>query len=227
MTLLKTGLAAVAAVGIVAAWPISGAENQPMSFFITSQGSGDGANLGGLKGADAICQKLAQAAGAGNKTWAAYLSTQGADAVNARDRIGTGPWYNAKGVLIARNVAELHQSNVNINHETALTEKGEQIGFVKVGADGKPLPREQQSNVQHDILTGSQADGTAFAGAEDRTCRNWTSNGEGNAMVGHHDRRGGPLPGTPPWNAVHPSQGCGQQNLVNTGGAGLLYCFAK
>lgn len=202
------------------------ADAPQMSFFVTSKGSGKGGDLGGLKGADALCQELATAAGAGNRTWAAYLSSQGAGAENAKDRIGGGPWYNAKGVLIARNVNELLQPTVNINAETAIDEKGQMIPSVRVGADGAPLPREQQSNVEHDILTGSQADGTAFPAGEDRTCRNWTSSSDGSAMLGHHDRRG-LQPGITPWANAHPSQGCSQQALVNTGGAGRLYCFAK
>lgn len=201
----------------------------PLGFFITSAGKGDGANLGGLAGADAHCQALAKAAGAGNRQWRAYLSAAAANgqpAVNAKDRIGSGPWYNAKGQLIAQNVADLLKPEVKINVDTALTEKGEPIGAVKVGADGAPLPREQQSGVAHDILTGSQADGTAFPAGEDRTCNNWTSSSTGSAMLGHHDRRS-LQPGLSPWATAHPSQGCSQDNLVATGGAGLLYCFAK
>jgi hypothetical protein len=219
-------LALVTAMGLAAGWAAYAANAPQMSFFVTSQGSGKGADLGGLAGADALCQRLATAAGAGNRTWAAYLSTQGAGAVNAKDRIGSGPWYNAKGQLIAQNVADLLKPEVKINADTALTEKGQPIGSVKVGADGAPLPREQQSGVQHDILTGTQADGTAFPAGEDRTCANWTSSGTGSAMLGHHDRRS-LQPGLSPWAAAHPSQGCSQENLVATGGAGMLYCFAK
>jgi hypothetical protein len=192
---------------------------QPMSFFVTSVGLGDGANLGGLGGADKHCQTLAQAAGAGNRTWRAYLSQTaggGALAINARDRIGTGPWYNVKGVIIAGSVDELHgdsqRDRNNIRKPIALNEKGEMVN----GAGDKP-------NI-HDILTGSDSHGRALIGRPDvTTCNNWTSNAAGNAMVGHHDRLGGP---NASWNAVHMSNGCSQENLVSTGGAGLLYCFA-
>ena len=193
------------------------AQETGMSFFITSAGPGDGANLGGLKGADAHCQKLAAAAGAGNRTWHAYLSTSASgneQAVNARDRIGQGPWRNAKGVVIAQNVADLHSENNKLTKETQLTEKGEVVS----GRGDTPN--------KHDILTGSQLDGTAFAAdAGDKTCRNWTSNGEGSAQVGHHDRQGG---GQNPnsWNSAHGSKGCSQENLRGTGGDGLFYCFA-
>jgi hypothetical protein len=193
------------------------AQDTGMSFFITSAGPGDGANLGGLKGADAHCQKLAAAAGAGNRTWRAYLSTSASGdqkAVNARDRIGEGPWRNAKGVVIAQNVADLHSENNKLTKETQLTEKGEVVS----GRGDTPN--------KHDILTGSQLDGTAFAAdAGDKTCRNWTSNGEGSAQVGHHDRQGG---GQNPnsWNSAHGSKGCSQENLRGTGGDGLFYCFA-
>jgi hypothetical protein len=190
-----------------------------MSFFITSVGLGDGANLGGLAGADKHCQSLAAAAGAGNRMWRAYLSTLpmgGQPGVNARDRIGNGPWYNAKGVLIASNVADLHgdyeRDRNNIRKPTALTEKGAEVA----GVGDKPN--------QHDILTGSDSHGRALLGAPNTaTCNNWTSNGEGRAMLGHHDRLGG---ANASWNAVHLSSGCSQQNLVQTGGAGLFYCFA-
>jgi hypothetical protein len=219
-------LAAITVSAGVSATPMALAEGE-MSFFVTSVGSGDGANLGGLEGADAHCQKLAAAAGAGGRTWVAYLSTQGENAVNARDRIGSGPWYNAKGVLIAKDLADLHQDGVNINHETALDEKGEMVGYVHLDDKGVAIPPPQQpAPVEHDILTGSQADGTAFPAGEDRTCANWTSNGEGSAMVGHHDRRS-LQPGLSPWNAAHPSRGCSQENLVGTGGAGLFYCMAS
>ncbi len=192
---------------------------QPMSFFVTSVGLGNGANLGGLAGADKHCQALAQAAGAGSRTWRAYLSQTAAGAapaVNARDRIGSGPWYNAKGVIIAANVDELHgdsqRDRNNIRKPNALTEKGEVVN----GAGDTP-------NI-HDILTGSDSHGRAMIGRPDvTTCGNWTSNAAGNAVVGHHDRLGGP---NSSWNAVHMSNGCSQENLVSTGGAGLLYCFA-
>jgi hypothetical protein len=207
--------AAVAAGGIGAA---AQAQNA-MSFFITSAGPGKGADLGGLEGADRHCQTLAQAAGAGGKTWRAYLSTQGASAVNAKDRIGRGPWQNAKGAVIAKDVADLHGASNNLNKDTALSEKGEVIS----GRGDTPN--------RHDILTGSQSDGTAFAGADDRTCGNWTKSGAGAAMVGHHDRQG--LNTSPPmlsWNSSHPSRGpdggCSQNDLKSTGGDGLFYCFA-
>ena len=190
-----------------------------MSFFITSVGAGQGADLGGLEGADRHCQQLAQSARAGDRTWRAYLSTQaagGQPAVNARDRIGQGPWRNAKATIIARDVNELHNAN-NLTKETALTEKGDVVS----GRGDTPN--------RHDILTGSQPDGTAFTVAEDRTCGNWTRSGaEGAAMVGHHDRRG--LSEDPPaksWNSSHLTRGgCSQEALRGTGGAGLLYCFA-
>jgi hypothetical protein len=195
------------------------AQQSNMSFFVTSAGSGKGADLGGLEGADRHCQALAEAAGAGNRTWRAYLSTQGQGAVNARDRIGKGPWQNAKGVMIARDVAELHGEN-KIDKSTALTEKGEAVN----GRGDTPNT--------HDILTGSQPDGTAFVGGEDRTCGNWTESGtEGAAMLGHHDRIG--LRDDAPsksWNSSHPSRGpdggCSQADLKSTGGDGLFYCFA-
>lgn len=191
------------------------------TFFVTSVGSGKGADLGGLEGADRHCQSLAEAAGIRGRTWRAYLSTQssgGTQAINARDRIGRGPWQNAKGVVIAKDVADLHGAGNNLNKQTALTEKGE---MVKGRGD---TPNE------HDILTGSQPDGTAFAGSEDRTCGNWTKSGaEGAVMVGHHDRMG--LNEEPPaksWNTSHPSRGgCSQDALKSTGGAGLFYCFAE
>jgi hypothetical protein len=193
------------------------AQETGLSFFITSVGPGDGANLGGLKGADAHCQKLAATAGAGNRTWRAYLSTSASGneaAVNARDRIGKGPWHNAKGVRIAADVADLHSENNKLTKETQLTEKGEVVN----GRGDTPN--------KHDILTGSQLDGTAFAAdAGDKTCRNWTSNGEGSAQVGHHDRTGGGQNPTS-WNSAHGSKGCSQENLRGTGGDGLFYCFA-
>jgi hypothetical protein len=208
--------AAVAAIGIGGAVQ---AQQNAMTFFITSAGPGDGANLGGLDGADRHCQTLAQAAGAGGKTWRAYLSTQGANAVNAKDRIGRGPWQNAKGTVIAKDVADLHGASNNLNKQTGLSEKGDVIN----GRGDTPN--------RHDILTGSQPDGTAFAGADDRTCGNYTKNGAGAVMVGHHDRMG--LNEEPPaksWNSSHPSRGpaggCAQADLRGTGGDGLLYCFA-
>ena len=216
------GACALGAALVAAAQP----QLAPMTFFVTSVGSGKGGDLGGLEGADRHCQTLAAAAsvrgglttaGAGDRTWRAYLSTQGSGAINARDRIGTGPWHNANGVVIARTLDELHIGN-NVNRETALTEVGERV----LGRlDVPPGPN------RHDILTGSRSDGTAFPEGEDRTCRNWTSSGEGRAMVGHHDRMG--LRDDEPsrsWNASHPSAGCSQPELVKTGGAGLFYCFA-
>jgi hypothetical protein len=184
-----------------------------MSFFITSHGPGDGANLGGLAGADKHCQSLAAAAGAGNRTWRAYLSTAASDgkpAVNARDRIGSGPWYNAKGVRVAENVADLHSDKNNLGKQTSLTEKGEVVN----GRGDSPN--------RHDILTGSQMDGSAST----TTCGNWTStSADGSASVGHHDRQGGGVNPTS-WNFAHPSKGCSQDNLRATGGDGLFYCFA-
>jgi len=190
-----------------------------MTFFVTSVGPGKGGDLGGLAGADAHCARLALAAGSSGKTWRAYLSTQGAGAVNAKDRIGAGPWQNAKGVAIAKSVADLHSANNNLNKQTALSEKGDEIN----GRGDTPN--------RHDILTGSQADGTAFAAGDDRTCGNWSSSAKGAAMVGHHDRKG--LNESAPmlsWNSSHPSRGpgggCTQADLRSTGGDGLIYCFA-
>ena len=188
-----------------------------MSFFLTSAGPGRGADLGGLAGADAHCRQLAAAVGAGDRTWRAYLSTQPADgqpAVNARDRIGTGPWYNAKGALIARSVAELHGETSGLGKQGSLTERGDVVN----GRGDTPN--------RHDVLTGSQLDGTAFTDAADHTCRNWTSSAaDGSAQVGHHDRVGGGQNPTS-WNSAHASRGCGQDNLRATGGDGLFYCFA-
>jgi hypothetical protein len=189
-------------------------DNQ-LSFFITSAGSGDGAKLGGLAGADQICQARAQAVGAGSLRWRAYLSASAgpdAPAVNARDRIGSGPWYNAKGVPVAMSVADLHSASNRLNKENSLTEAGAVVN----GRGDTPST--------HDILTGSKADGTAFAGEADRTCGNWTSNGEGSAQVGHHDRQGGGADPTS-WNSAHASRGCSQGNLQGSGGSGLFYCF--
>jgi hypothetical protein len=213
-----------AAAPAMASVPATG----PMGFFITSTGSGKGADLGGLAGADALCQRLATAAGAGGRTWRAYLSTQAPalnspDFVNARDRIGTGPWYNAKGVLIARSVAELHSEANNINKDTALDEKGNPVN-----------DRTKQPN-HHDILTGSRPDGTAFAGGAgggvpfpDMTCGNWTrSTTEGAAMTGHFDKAG-PINASwaNSWNSSHPTIGCSMERIRPTGGDGRLYCFA-
>jgi len=186
-----------------------------ITFFITSRGSGQGADYGGLAGADRHCQTLASAVGAGGHTWHAYLSTQGPNAVNARERIGDGPWRNAKGVVIAKSVADLHGEN-NIDKQTALTEQGEMVN----GFGDKPN--------RHDILTGSKPDGTAFTGSDDMTCGNYTKSGEGNVMLGHHDRRGtNPDPvANASWNSSHKSAGCSDALLAKTGSAGYLYCFA-
>jgi len=215
---LLASVAMLSLGGTVAAQAQAQTQAANMTFFVTSVGPGNGGDLGGLAGADAHCQRLAQAAGSSGKTWHAYLSTQGQGAVNARDRIGSGPWQNAKGVVIAKDVAELHGAN-NLTKQTALSEKGEVIN----GRGDTPN--------RHDILTGSQPDGTAFAGTDDRTCRNWTSSTQGAAMVGHSDRTG--LDDSAPaksWNSSHPSRGpgggCTQADLRSTGGDGLLYCFA-
>ena len=198
--------------------PAQQADAESMSFFVTSAGPGNGADLGGLEGADRHCQQLAEAAGASCRTWRAYLSTQadgGEAAINARDRIGAGPWQNVQGVVIASDLDGLHGTN-NLSKETALTEQGDVVN----GRGDDPN--------RHDILTGSQPDGTAFAGSEDRTCGNWTSSSDGAAMVGHHDRQG--LRDDAPsksWNSSHPSRGgCSQEALRGTGGDGLFYCFA-
>ena len=198
--------------------PAASSQASSMTFFLSSAGSGDGANLGGLAGADRRCQDLAQSVGAGGRTWRAYLSAAasgGSPAVNARDRIGAGPWQNANGVVIATSVADLHSDNNKLNKQTALTEKG---GII---------PGRGDSVNQHDILTGTAADGTLATGTSDMTCSNWTSNSTGAAMVGHHDRMG--LRDDAPsksWNASHPSRGCSQENLRSSGGAGMFYCFA-
>jgi hypothetical protein len=190
-----------------------------MTFFVTSVGSGDGANLGGLAGADRHCQKLGESAGAGgSRVWRAYLSnsaTGGAQAVNARDRIGSGPWQNAKGVVVAKSVDDLHSKANNLTKETAISEKGEVIN----GRGDKPN--------KHDMLTGSTPDGRAFPADRDTTCGNWTKNAEGSAIVGHHDRQGlKPDEASMSWNSSHPSKACSQQALISTGGDGLFYCFA-
>ena len=190
---------------------VAQAQQPTMTFFVTSVGPGKGADLGGLEGADRQCQMLAQAVGAGGKTWHAYLSTQGPGAVNAKDRIGKGPWTNVKGVVVAKDVAELHGTN-NLTKETALTEKGEVVSL-------------------HDILTGTQPDGTAFPPREDKTCGNWTKSGAGAAVVGHSNRAGlDDSAAAKSWNSSHdsrgPEGGCSQNDLRSTGGAGQLYCFA-
>lgn len=189
----------------------------PMTFFVTSAGSGKGGDLGGLAGADRHCQSLAQAVGAGGRTWRAYLSTSGADgkpAVNARDRIGRGPWRNAKGEVIAKDVNDLHGSN-NLTKQTAVTEKGAVVSG-----------RGDSVNM-HDILTGSAPDGRAMPAGKDTTCGNWTSSNEGSALVGHHDRQGlRDDDASRSWNSSHPSKGCSHDHLRGTGGSGLFYCFA-
>lgn len=215
MSLHRIACAAVFAVMPVAIH--AAAPSPDMTFFVTSAGLGKGADLGGLAGADRHCQQLAEAAGAGKKQWRAYLSATaagGAPAVSARDRIGKGPWHNAEGRLIARNVDELHTLN-GINRMTALTEKGDKVNG-----------RAESPNM-HDILTGSTPDGRVVTGDKDTTCGNWTKSGEGSAIVGHHDRWG--LRDDEPsrsWNASHPSRGCSQDNLRASGGAGMFYCFA-
>jgi len=218
---VKTIKASILTIGAAFLLTISGAQaagEHPMGFFVTSKGMGNGADLGGLEGADAHCAMLAREAGAGGRTWRAYLSTQSTDGKtrgkSARDRIGLGPWYNARGELIASDLDELHL-NPNIIKRTALDENGNPIK----GRGDKPN--------EHDILTGSKNDGTAYFPWEegDHTCSNWTSSadGQGSAQVGHHDRHGG---GNTSWNSAHGSRGCSQKNLVGTGGAGFLYCFA-
>jgi hypothetical protein len=203
--------------GVVsAAQPDAPAERPEMTFFITSRGVGDGGNLGGLAGADAHCQALATEAGAGHHTWRAYLSTQGPNGVNARDRIGAGPWANAKGVVMATSVENLHYDNSNFNWLHTRDENGHQFAS---RIDGNPDFSE------HDVLTGTQMDGTAMPGSDDRTCNNWTSNDAGSAWVGHADRYSFMVPGSS-WNSSHGTPGCTQQALIQVGGAGLLYCFA-
>jgi hypothetical protein len=198
-------------LAMVAVCTVGAQQSSQMTFFITSAGPGKGADLGGLEGADKYCQQLATAAGAGNHTWRAYLSAGGAKPVNAKDRIGAGPWKNVKGVQVASSVADLHSDANKLSKENSLTEKGEVVN----GRGDTPN--------RHDILTGSKLDGT-LAG-DQLTCNNWTSSGEGSAQVGHHDRQGG---GDNPtsWNSAHASKGCSQENLRSTGGDGLFYCFA-
>ncbi len=211
------------ALGIAAAALASCSTNlsgPPTTFFITSVNPGQAGNLGGLAGADAHCEKLAAAAGVGGRNWRAYLSAQatsGAPAVNARDRIGKGPWTNAKGVVIAKDLAELHGTN-QINRETALTETGA-IVPARVAGDAEN---------KHDIMTGSRPDGTAMPPGRDATGSNWTSSGQGGAMVGHHNRGGtNPDPvANVSWNSSHITPGCDMPSLVRVGGAGLFYCFA-
>lgn len=215
---LRTSLA-LAAAFLLAGPDAQAQQASEMTFFVTSSNPGQGANLGGLAGADAQCRSLATAVGAGNRTWRAYLSTSatgGTPAVNARDRIGRGPWRNAKGEVIAQDVATLHSDANRLTKQTALTERGEVVS----GRGDTPN--------NHDVLTGSQPDGTAFTGEQDRTCGNWTLGGaEGSAIVGHHDRIG--LQDDAParsWNSSHATRGCNLPALRTTGGAGLFYCFA-
>jgi hypothetical protein len=215
---VRFGAPLAACLTIFCAAPAA-AQQANMSFFVTSHGPGKGADLGGLAGADKHCQDLAASAGAGGKTWHAYLSTQGAGAVNARDRIGKGPWMNAKGMVVATGVDDLHSANNKLNKQNSLSEKGEVIN----GRGDKPN--------RHDVLTGSQADGTAFKDAADHTCKNYTSATQGTILVGHIDRTGlDESAAMKSWNSSHPSRGadggCSQKDLQSTGGDGLLYCFA-
>jgi hypothetical protein len=215
---MKIGLSAAALV-LLSSAAVAQAQQANMTFFVTSVGSGKGADLGGLAGADQHCQMLAQAAGAGGKTWHAYLSTQGSGAVNARDRIGKGPWQNFKGVVVAASVDDLHSANNKLSKENNLSEKGEIIP----GGGDRPN--------KHDILTGSTADGRAFPPDKDMTCKNYTSSTQGSVMLGHNDRRGlDDSAAAKSWNSSHPSRGpdggCSQNDLKSTGGDGLLYCFA-
>ena len=224
MKSLAYTLAGLSAVGLAAATyvaqaaPAPAAPPAPMTFFVTSVGKGDGANYGGLAGADAHCKALAATAGRGDANWRAYLSTQGPNAVNARDRIGAGPWHNARGQLVGQSVAAIHgdtleqaRGGVIFGKNFSLDEKGQMVKGVG------------DSPNQHDILTGTMPDGRAYPAGDDKTCNNWTSNGAGKARVGHHDKQGG---GGGSWNSQHDSRSCSQPDLVATGGAGLLYCFA-
>lgn len=215
MQRIPLALAALSAAALLAACATGASPGmRDMSFFVTSSNPGQGANFGGLAGADRHCQALATAAGAGAKTWRAYLSTTGPGGVDARDRIGRGPWQNASGAVVAANIVELHNGNL-LTKQTALTEKGAVV-----------MGRGDAVNL-HDILTGSGPDGRAMAGAQDTTCGNWTRGGEGSAIVGHHDRVG--LRDDAPsksWNSSHGTRGCGMEALKATGGGGLLYCFA-
>jgi hypothetical protein len=214
--MVRKAFATLAALVLLMAAPVAGQAGN-FSFFITSAGPGNGADLGGLDGADMHCQTLAYAQGSGDTEWRAYLSAMARDgqpAVNARDRIGRGPWYNYRGVLIARDVTDLHSDNANITKESVLTERGAAVN----GAGDTPN--------QHDILTGSNADGTVYTGANATACSNWTSAAEGSARVGHFDRQGGGQNPTS-WNSAHDSRGCSQENLVGTGGNGYFYCFAS
>ncbi len=198
---------------VLLGWSPAPVQEPAMSFFLTSAGPGNGADLGGLEGADRYCRMLARTVeGDDERAWRAYLSTTGPMGFNARDRIGSGPWYNSRGVRIADNVANLHSDSNNLTKDTQLSEKGEVIN----GRGDSPN--------RHDILTGSQLDGTAAPGGDDTNCSNWTSQGEGSALVGHHDRQGGGANPTS-WNSAHASRGCSQDNLQGTGGDGLFYCF--
>ena len=213
---MKKLLLTASVIAVTCATSVIYSQDNSMSFFITSVGSGDGANLGGLAGADAHCAALASAVGAGGKTWAAYLSTQAAGGqpdINARDRIGAGPWYNAKGTMIAANVEQLHSEAAMTGKENSLTEAGNMVN----GRGDTPN--------QHDMLTGSQLDGTAFPAGTDMTCNNWTSNSAGSAQLGHFDRQGGGANPTS-WNSAHGSRSCSQEDLIATGGNGYYYCFA-
>jgi hypothetical protein len=213
-TFLALTAAALVAAGAGLAVTNTAIAQSTMSFFVTSANPGKGADFGGLAGADAYCQSLASAAGAGGKTWHAYLSTTGPGGVNARDRIGKGPWVNAKGETIAANVDELHGTN-KLTKQTALTERGEMV-----------MGRGDAVNM-HDVLTGSTPEGRAMAGTEDTTCGNWTKSGDGSAIVGHHDRQGlRDDAESKSWNSSHPSRGCSLEALKGTGGDGRLYCFA-
>ena len=214
MSKTRIGMVVAAALLALGAGAFAQEKEPGMTFFISSVGSGKGADFGGLTGADKHCQTLADAAGAGKRTWRAYLSTTGSGGENARDRIGKGPWYSAEGRLIARDVEELHGNN-SINRMIALTEKKERV-------NNSTSPPNQ-----HDILTGSQPDGRAATGSGDTTCNNWTSSDKGSATVGHHDRIGlKPDDASRSWNSSHGTKGCSQPALVSTGGAGLIYCFA-
>lgn len=214
----RMGVPLAASLALICVAPAM-AQQATMTFFVTSHGPGKGGDLGGLAGADKHCQDLAAAVGAGGKTWHAYLSTQGADAVNARDRIGKGPWLNAKGVIIATSVDDLHSPNNKLSKDNDLSEKGEVVN----GYGDKPN--------RHDILTGSKPDGTAYGEEADRTCKNYTSSTQGAVMLGHSDLNGpATFPTVKSWNSAHPSRGpdggCSQADLRSTGGDGLLYCFA-
>jgi hypothetical protein len=218
MTIVRMGAPVAACLALICAAP-AWAQQANMTFFVTSVGLGKGADLGGLAGADKHCQDLAQSSGAGAKTWHAYLSTQGAGAVNARDRIGKGPWMNAKGVVVATSVDDMHSANNKLNKQNNLSEKGDTIN----GRGDKPN--------KHDIVTGSTPDGKAFPADKDMTCKNYTSSTQGSVMLGHNDRQGTTDDDAGrSWNSSHPSRGaeggCSQADLVSTGGAGLMYCFA-